>query len=505
MGLEEKPFAEWVVRSPIKLHGAGFRSLEDVCYPGFIGSLCQAAPYMAEVEVLKATFGGEEVWGEDGDQASRWAPLLSSGQTDGVELRAAWNALGQEMTEAGLYLGEVLDGSLSAPVEGAGAGVQSIRKSIAEAREATRARLLLRALEMHPNREARAAWSWPSRDKHAAVWLLCHPGPNNGFSSEQFSEAFASMLCQPSPACQDRIGDQVPGRRRVDKWGDEVVNAVMRGDGFRIRHDAVKLELRRLLRWAGIPVICEVFNQFSDCIPQEALNRIERGRQRQGLVPDFKMPGEQGEGDILCEVKCMSASKSRYPRNPRQGAGTSRAVDRRAEGLTADYTRKAKEIDHQHCGVPRPPRPQIGAGQLPPQVGPVQRRLQRFGRVRGWCFGAWGEASEDVHHLVQRLADARLLVADLQPGRRRPQKSKEAERAALVGYIRRQLSFTAVQQQSKLLLDRLQLLGDGVAEAERRRGWAEEVERRAARERQAQAVCIRQGRALMRHGFGKLL
>ena len=195
-----------------------------------------------------------------------------------------------------------------------------------------------------------------------------------------------------------------------------------------------------------------------------------------GLVTDLKMPGEQ---DILCEVKCMSASKSRYPRNPRQGAGT-RAVDRRAEGLTADYTRKAREMDHQHCGVPRPPPPQYGVAQAPPKVGPVQRRLQRFGRVRGWCFGAWGEASEDVHHLVQQLADSRLLVADLHLGRRRPQRSKEAERAALVRQIRRQLAFTAVQQQSKLLLDRLQLLGDGATEAERRRSWAVEVERRAA-------------------------
>ena len=125
--------------------------------------------------------------------------------------------------------------------------------------------------------------------------------------------------------------------------------------------------------------------------------------------------------------------------------------------------------------------------------------------MRGWCFWAWGEASEDVHHLVQRLADGRLLVADLQPGRRRPQRSKEAERAALVGQIRRQLAFKAVQQQTKLLLDRLQLLGDGATDAERRRGWAEEVERIAARERQAQAVCLRQGRAVMRHGFGKLM
>ena len=36
--------------------------------------------------------------------------------------------------------------------------------------------------------------------------------------------------------------------------------------------------------------------------------------------------------------------------------------------------------------------------------------------------------------------------------------------------------------QSKLLLDRLQLLGDGATDAERRRGWAEEVERMAARD-----------------------
>ena len=74
-------------------------------------------------------------------------------------------------------------------------------------------------------------------------------------------------------------------------------------------------------------------------------------------------------------------------------------------------------------------------------------------------------------------------------GVRGEEASEEAERAALVGHIWRQLAFTAVQQQSKLLLDRLQPLGDGATEVE--------VERRAARERKAQAVCLRQGRAVM--------
>ena len=38
-GLEAKPFAEWVMRQPVKLHGAGLRSHEDSCYPAYIGLL----------------------------------------------------------------------------------------------------------------------------------------------------------------------------------------------------------------------------------------------------------------------------------------------------------------------------------------------------------------------------------------------------------------------------------------------------------------------------------
>ena len=61
-------------------------------------------------------------------------------------------------------------------------------------------------------------------------------------------------------------------------------------------------------------------------------------------------------------------------------------------------------------------------------------------------------------------------------GVRGEEASEEAERAALVGHIWRQLAFTAVQQQSKLLLDRLQLMGDGATEVEveRRRGGRHE-------------------------------
>ena len=90
--------------------------------------------------------------------------------------------------------------------------------------------------------------------------------------------------------------------------------------------------------------------------------------------------------------------------------------------------------------------------------------LLQFGEVKGWCFGAWGEVSLEVHHLVQRLAEARIATAETLPGQRRPTRSRTAEKAGLVSYTRRSLSVTAVRAQAKFLLDRLRLLGDGAAE-----------------------------------------
>ena len=232
---------------------------------------------------------------------------------------------------------------------------------------------------------------------------------------------------------------------------------------------------------------------------------MERGQRRQGLVPDFKVEGERGGQDILCELKAMSASRSWYPRNP-MPRDQVRAVDRRAAGLTASYLRKARQVDQQFCGTPPPPLPPPnGQQQLQPRViGPVERRLLQYGEVRGWCFGAFGEASQEVHSLVERLAEARLELAATQSHHRGSVRSREAEKAGLVSYIRRTLSVTAVREQARLLLDRLRLLGDGAAEAGRRRGRAEMLEAVAKRERQAQRMAFLHGRGLRRLGFGRL-
>ena len=240
-------------------------------------------------------------------------------------------------------------------------------------------------------------FSWWERDKHSAAFLLAFPCPNLSMSNSEFAEAFAALLCLPSPACAPRLGQQVVGQARVDRYGDAVVNARMRGDGFRRRHDSIKMGISKLLQWAGVRAECEVFNAFADAIPQKGLNRIEQGCCRQGQVPDFKLEGERGGEETLCKLKTMSASVSRYPQDPLPRDGT-RAVDRRAAGLTADYLSKARRIDQLYCGTPPLPPPQPGGQQQPRVTGPVERRLLQYGEVRDWCFGAWGEVSTEMHH-----------------------------------------------------------------------------------------------------------
>ena len=116
----------------------------------------------------------------------------------------------------------------------------------------------------------------------------------------------------------------------------------------------------------------------------------------------------------------------------------------------------------------------------------------------GWIFGAWNEASPDVHNLVHLLAKARLRKEEeLQEWgavARRRRVSKEAAIAALTGQVRRQPSLVSARAQARLLLDR------GAEAAAGRRRWVEEEERRMSREQRAHLLALEQGRAVLRRG-----
>ena len=201
--------------------------------------------------------------------------------------------------------------------------------------------------------------------------------------SEIFSEAVCANLCFPSPACKDRVGEQI-GRCFVDPYGDKVMAANLLGDTWQIRHDTVKIELNRLFLWSSMRSTCEVFGLFSHLIPQEGLNRLERGRERQGMVPDFMLKVSNpagGKADRLAELKVINCCPSRYP-----PGRSDKAVDRRAGLLQGEYRLKARNADRVYGGF-------VGVN-----YGPVERKLMQFGEVLGLVIGAFGEGSEDLHN-----------------------------------------------------------------------------------------------------------
>lgn len=119
----------------------------------------------------------------------------------------------------------------------------------------------------------------------------------------------------------------------------------MPGDTWRARHDMVKTAINSLCLWAKLPANCEVFGLFVDVIPVEALREdqeLQRGRKRQGLVPDFRLllPSPTGgPTSTLAELKCLCAGASRYPR----GGRGQRGVARRARLLPGEYRAALKK------------------------------------------------------------------------------------------------------------------------------------------------------------------
>ena len=225
---------------------------------------------------------------------------------------------------------------------------------------------------------------------------------------------------------------------------------------------------------------------FAREIPQAGLARIERGRVRQAIVPDFKIsqiePGGDREVPRLWELKAISSCKTRYPRNPRPEG---RAVDRRSDLLQGEYIKKARTTDQRYGGA------------VEGEVGRCEAKLLSYGRVRGLVVGGWGELNTDFKELVEAIAQSRHKLLENQAGGR-TRKSDRQQLATIKSHTRQQLSRVCVQAQARLLIDRLEGLGAG--EAARRRARARQVEWGWERERRALAVARRQGRGIYRAG-----
>ena len=132
------------------------------------------------------------------------------------------------------------------------------------------------------------------------------------------------------------------------------------------------------------------------------------------------------------------------------------------------------------------------------QRGPLEQRLDEFGEIKGLCFGAFGEASQDVHDLIETMAESRLNFQVLAEGR--PEGGSDQEKALIVGQIRRRLSLAAIKAQVECLLGRIHQAGVGNKQLAKKRERALIQDEKMRRERNAQWVRNVEGVRLVRKG-----
>ena len=206
------------------------------------------------------------------------------------------------------------------------------------------------------------------------------------------------------------------------------------------------MTVNSILSWSRVSSTCEFFDLFGHLIPKEGLSRMESGRARQGLVPDFKiaLPDKvEGTKEVLAEIKVINCCPSRYtPSGPNV-----KAVNKRAQLLPGEYRKKARDIDQKIINTPAEVR------------GPVERRLDEYGNLKGLVFGAFGEASDDVHDLIDTLAESRLRFQVLSEGREGG--GSDNEKGMIVNQIRRTLSMSVIKSQVACLLGKIQQAGPG--------------------------------------------
>lgn len=167
------------------------------------------------------------------------------------------------------------------------------------------------------------------------------------------------------------------------------------------------------------------------------------------MIPDLCFGWPSG-GEQLGDVKTLHCGDA-YLKTRNHGT---RPVDTRANRVSKECVKDARELDQERNGVPEG------------TVGPVEAKLLSFGKVVGLVFGAFGEASDGVHALVRRLAGVAVQRGQHDLG----WWGGRDRLSAMVWSLRRMVGMVAWRALVRLRLHRLRFVGThGLQAAARRR------------------------------------
>ena len=112
-------------------------------------------------------------------------------------------------------------------------------------------------------------------------------------------------------------------------------------------------------------------------------------------------------------------------------------------------------------------------------------------------MGAFQEGSQDLHKLIELLADNKASVLGLSRGR----EASDNERAQILSGYRRTLSTSSARASSGCLLGRIEKVGESHRMAAKRRAWALKESDRHRQERKSHWTAHVQGRGVIRGEF----
>ena len=354
---------------------------------------------------------------------------------------------------------------------------KGVQRALTKWKEKARMQALDVDIRALPSTDIRKA-AWLNVDRFSTVWVSAWPSADFQLSSPEFLEVATFYFGLPSPACVALVGDPIANLRQVlDAHGTRLTTATLQGDGWRTQHDAIKWQLVQDAREMMFRLRHEVYGLFAASIPQAGRRALDGlpMRKRQGLVPDFLLhaPFDGPERPLLFELKTLHYGRSTYGNQEAR----CHAVNRRANALPAEYAAKARSVDQRYCGSTHG------------TVGPVEAKLRSFEPVRGLVFGAWGEASPATHKLLSVMA---------QCGAQRHWRGMRCEDpgsaiGSIAWLLRRRWGLTALRENARLKLERLQYVGRGAAAASQRRALGFEAQ--AARQRAAACMLLSGPRA----------
>ena len=402
------------LRLPRRLGGGMVRSAKDLARAAYVGGICQCVPSFTKsidsdgvesegfLDHLSHLYGKGSF--DAGAETTRFKALLEGGSILGEDLRKHFVHMCRE-AHGDIDRADMEDTSpFKLGPEGAGIVkgkvVCKAQHAFTRARENARATQIMEALRV----KLSAKDATPSREEAAflsinrlSVQFVGVPKMyRTVMDNTTFHEAWSVYMGTASPMCKKWVGtkfvDVFKRKRVVDIHGDNVGAAMLPGDGWRTRHDALKWLLAQQASWAMYQVQVEPNNIFLPWIQQkEVFLREQNARKRQGMIPDFLDIKRQA----MLDVKGCSFCKTRYSAARFRNAQTCNAVLLRQMQVHKDAIRRAEKIDTMYNSWDK------SSGS----PGPMSQRLSNFGRVEGLVVGAHGEGSPDMLKFIARIAD----------------------------------------------------------------------------------------------------